>query len=74
MFLGPKKTINPDNVLVAQLLSNASMGWREFSERVQKGHVSRVGQVKLRKEGQSIYTYPGPDCMCLSKRNETYRT
>ncbi|GAQ78734.1 O-fucosyltransferase family protein [Klebsormidium nitens] len=74
MFLGPKKTINPDNVLLAQLWSNSSIGWKEFSERVHKGHASRVGQVKLRKKGQSIYTYPGPDCMCSPETNETYRT
>jgi hypothetical protein len=72
-FDGPKKTVNPDIVLLAELLADESFGWEEFSKRVQKGHLSRVGQVKLRKAGQSVYTYPAPDCMC-STRNETYRT
>ncbi|KAI4307494.1 hypothetical protein L6164_030673 [Bauhinia variegata] len=58
------KTIRPNMVLLGQLFQNKSMGWLEFQRAVLDGHKNRQGQIRLRKEKQSIYTYPAPDCMC----------
>ncbi|KAK1315586.1 Uncharacterized protein QJS10_CPA05g01500 [Acorus calamus] len=58
------KTIRPNMALLGQLFLNRSMGWTEFQKAVQEGHRNRQGQIRLRKESQSIYTYPAPDCMC----------
>uniref|UniRef100_A0A1J3HZM3 O-fucosyltransferase family protein n=1 Tax=Noccaea caerulescens TaxID=107243 RepID=A0A1J3HZM3_NOCCA len=58
------KTINPNMVLLGQLFVNRSLDWSEFEGAVLKGHKNRQGQLRLRKEKQSIYTYPAPDCMC----------
>ncbi|KAL5559977.1 hypothetical protein UlMin_036188 [Ulmus minor] len=60
------KTIRPNMGLLGQLFSNKSMEWSEFQQAVLDGHKSRQGQIRLRKEIQSIYTYPAPDCMCRS--------
>ncbi|KAG8660316.1 O-fucosyltransferase 31 [Manihot esculenta] len=58
------KTIRPNMVLLGPLFLNKSMEWPEFQLAVVNGHKSRQGQIRLRKEKQSIYTYPVPDCMC----------
>ncbi|KAF6143494.1 hypothetical protein GIB67_029663 [Kingdonia uniflora] len=58
------KTIRPNMALLGQLFLNKSMGWSEFQKAVQEGHKNRQGQIRLRKEKQSIYTYPAPACMC----------
>lgn len=58
------KTIRPNMVLLGQLFLNTGMDWTEFQQAVQNGHKNRQGQLRLRKEKQSIYTYPAPDCMC----------
>ncbi|CAJ2641130.1 unnamed protein product [Trifolium pratense] len=58
------KTIRPNMALLGQLFHNKSIGWSEFQGAVLDGHKNRQGQIKLRKEKQSIYTYPAPDCMC----------
>lgn len=58
------KTIRPNMVLLGHIFLNKSMGWSEFQHRVINGHKNRQGQIRLRKEKQSIYTYPAPDCMC----------
>ncbi|XP_020212452.1 O-fucosyltransferase 31 [Cajanus cajan] len=58
------KTIRPNMALLGQLFQNKSMGWSEFQRAVLDGHKNRQGQIRLRKEKQSIYTYPAPDCMC----------
>nr|XP_043606061.1 O-fucosyltransferase 31-like [Erigeron canadensis] len=58
------KTIRPNMVLLSQLFLNETMEWQEFQQSVQNGHKNRQGQIRLRKETQSIYTYPIPDCMC----------
>ncbi|KAG9129709.1 hypothetical protein Leryth_015414 [Lithospermum erythrorhizon] len=58
------KTIRPNMVLLGKLFLNKSMEWAEFQKAVQDGHKNRQGQIRLRKEKQSIYTYPAPDCMC----------
>ncbi|KAK9269821.1 hypothetical protein L1049_025394 [Liquidambar formosana] len=58
------KTIRPNMALLGQLFLNKSMEWSEFQQAVLNGHKSRQGQIRLRKEKQSIYTYPAPDCMC----------
>ncbi|CAN6879589.1 unnamed protein product [Brassica oleracea var. botrytis] len=47
-----------------QVLVNKSLGWSEFEGAVLKGHKNSQGQLRLRKQKQSIYTYPAPDCMC----------
>ncbi|XP_062097619.1 O-fucosyltransferase 31-like isoform X1 [Humulus lupulus] len=60
------KTIRPNMGLLSQLFLNKSMNWSEFQQAVLNGHKSRQGQIRLRKEKQSIYTYPAPDCMCPS--------
>ncbi|KAF4360115.1 hypothetical protein F8388_015984 [Cannabis sativa] len=60
------KTIRPNMGLLSQLFLNKSMEWSEFQQAVLNGHKSRQGQIRLRKEKQSIYTYPAPDCMCPS--------
>ncbi|XP_022132115.1 uncharacterized protein At1g04910 isoform X2 [Momordica charantia] len=59
------KTIRPNMVLLGQLFLNRSMEWAEFYQGVVDGHKNRQGQIRIRKEKQSIYTYPAPDCMCL---------
>lgn len=51
-------------VLLAQLFLSTGMDWTEFQQAVQNGHKNRQGQLRMRKEKQSIYTYPIPDCMC----------
>uniref|UniRef100_A0A5B7A3R1 O-fucosyltransferase family protein n=1 Tax=Davidia involucrata TaxID=16924 RepID=A0A5B7A3R1_DAVIN len=60
------KTIRPNMMLLGPLFLNKSMDWSEFQQAVLGGHKNRQGQVRLRKEKQSIYTYPAPDCMCRS--------
>ncbi|KAL2653477.1 hypothetical protein R1flu_021605 [Riccia fluitans] len=58
-------TIRPDMVLLQELFSNStSMGFKDFQRSVRTGHQNRMGQITLRKNMQSIYTYPAPDCMC----------
>ncbi|XP_039049833.1 O-fucosyltransferase 31-like [Hibiscus syriacus] len=58
------KTIRPNMLLLGPLFLNKSMKWPEFQRAVMDGHKNRQGQMRLRKEKQSIYTYPAPDCMC----------
>uniref|UniRef100_A0A7C9D4M4 O-fucosyltransferase family protein n=1 Tax=Opuntia streptacantha TaxID=393608 RepID=A0A7C9D4M4_OPUST len=58
------KTVRPHLVLLSQLFLNKSMDWPEFQSAVVAGHKNRQGQIRVRKEQQSIYTYPVPDCMC----------
>lgn len=58
------KTIRPNMVLSSQLFLNETMEWHEFQQAIEDGHKNRQGQIRLRKETQSIYTYPIPDCMC----------
>lgn len=58
------KTIRPSMTLLGQLFLNKSLGWSEFQQAIVEGHKSRQGQIRLKKEKQSIYTYPAPDCMC----------
>ncbi|KAL5705401.1 O-fucosyltransferase 31 [Ranunculus cassubicifolius] len=58
------KTIRPSMGLLGQLFLNKSLGWSEFQQAVAEGHKNRQGQIRLKKEKQSIYTYPAPDCMC----------
>ncbi|CAN6987249.1 unnamed protein product [Brassica rapa subsp. trilocularis] len=58
------KTINPNMILLGQVLVNKSLVWSEFEGAVVNGHKNRQGQLRLRKQKQSIYTYPAPDCMC----------
>ncbi|XP_042499119.1 O-fucosyltransferase 31-like [Macadamia integrifolia] len=60
------KTIKPNMALLGQLFLNKSMGWSEFEGAVLEGHKNRQGQIRFKKEKQSIYTYPAPDCMCLA--------
>ncbi|KAK3030746.1 hypothetical protein RJ639_036550 [Escallonia herrerae] len=57
------KTIRPNMVLLGQLFLNRSMTWSEFQQAIHNGHKNRQGQIRIRKEKQSIYTYPAPDCM-----------
>ncbi|CAJ1974017.1 unnamed protein product [Sphenostylis stenocarpa] len=58
------KTIRPSMGLLGNLFQNKSVSWAEFQRAVLDGHKNRQGQIRLRKEKQSIYTYPAPDCMC----------
>ncbi|XP_019177360.1 PREDICTED: uncharacterized protein At1g04910-like [Ipomoea nil] len=58
------KTIRPNMQLLGQLFLNKNLGWPEFKEAVVEGHTNRQGQIRLRKPGQSLYTYPAPNCMC----------
>ncbi|XAR62079.1 hypothetical protein NMG60_11016685 [Bertholletia excelsa] len=58
------KTIRPNMSLLGKLFLNKSLEWPDFQRLVQDGHKNRQGQIRLRKEKQSIYTYPAPDCMC----------
>ncbi|CAN1332002.1 O-fucosyltransferase 31 [Linum perenne] len=60
------KTIRPNMVLLGPLFLNKSMEWPSFQAAVLSGHKNRQGQIRLRKEKQSIFTYPAPDCMCKS--------
>ncbi|KAI3672590.1 hypothetical protein L6452_38685 [Arctium lappa] len=58
------KTVRPNMVLLSQLFLNETMEWPEFQQAIETGHKNRQGQIRVRKEMQSIYTYPIPDCMC----------
>ncbi|KAK1410546.1 hypothetical protein QVD17_37083 [Tagetes erecta] len=58
------KTIRPNMVLLGQLFMNKSMNWSDFQAEVVEGQRNRLGEIKIRKEKQSIYTYPVPDCVC----------
>ncbi|CAO2834532.1 unnamed protein product [Amaranthus hypochondriacus] len=60
------KTIRPNMALLGQLFLNKSIDWADFQNAVVAGHKNRQGQIRVRKEKQSIYTYPVPDCMCQS--------
>ncbi|XP_024976789.1 O-fucosyltransferase 31 isoform X1 [Cynara cardunculus var. scolymus] len=62
------KTIRPNMVLSSQLFLNETMEWPEFQQAIENGHKNRQGQIRVRKETQSIYTYPIPDCMCQGHR------
>ncbi|KAJ8440070.1 hypothetical protein Cgig2_025269 [Carnegiea gigantea] len=57
-------TIRPHLALLGQLFLNKSMDWPEFQSAIVAAHKNRQGQTRVRKEKQSIYTYPVPDCMC----------
>nr|XP_043631298.1 O-fucosyltransferase 39-like isoform X2 [Erigeron canadensis] len=58
------KTIRPNMALLGQLFMNKSMNWLDFQAAVMEGQKNRLGEVKVRKAKQSIYTYPVPDCVC----------
>ncbi|CAH9105178.1 unnamed protein product [Cuscuta epithymum] len=58
------KTIRPNMKLLGKLFLNKSLGWAEFQQAVLQGHRNRQGQLQFRKQNQSIYTYPAPDCLC----------
>ncbi|KAI4389825.1 hypothetical protein MLD38_002006 [Melastoma candidum] len=58
------KTIRPNMGLLGQLFLNKSVEWTDFRDAIVEGHRNRHGSIRLRKEKQSIYTYPAPDCMC----------
>ncbi|RXH92647.1 hypothetical protein DVH24_033543 [Malus domestica] len=58
------KTIRPNMALSGKLFVNKSMEWSDFQRAPSDGHKTRQGQMRLRKDKQSIYTYPAPDCMC----------
>ncbi|GAA0174970.1 protein modifying enzyme [Lithospermum erythrorhizon] len=58
------KTIRPNMALMGQLFLNKNLTWSDFEEAVVDGHGNRQGQIRIRKSGQSLYTYPAPDCMC----------
>ncbi|PKA66653.1 Uncharacterized protein AXF42_Ash003308 [Apostasia shenzhenica] len=58
------KAIRPNMALLGQLFLNKSLEWSDFQREVQAGHTGRQGQIRLRRQNQSIYTYPAPDCMC----------
>lgn len=55
------KTIRPNMALLGQVFMNKSMSWSGFQEAVQRKQ--RLGEIKVRKAKQSIYTYPVPDCL-----------
>ncbi|GLJ16872.1 hypothetical protein SUGI_0290910, partial [Cryptomeria japonica] len=59
-----KKTIRPHMILLGQLFLNRTIEWSDFQQSIRMGHKQRQGQLRIRKEKQSIYTYPAPDCMC----------
>ncbi|KAL7613928.1 hypothetical protein Lser_V15G06951 [Lactuca serriola] len=61
------KTIRPNMALLGQIFMNKSMSWVDFQEAVVEGQKNRLGEIKVRKEKQSIYTYPVPDCVCINK-------
>ncbi|KAL2538525.1 O-fucosyltransferase family protein [Forsythia ovata] len=58
------KTIRPSMALLGKVFLNKTVSWPEFQEAVREKHKNRQGQIRLRKSGQSLYTYPAPDCMC----------
>ncbi|CAI5523994.1 unnamed protein product [Closterium sp. Naga37s-1] len=65
-YFGGLKTINFNGTLLATLLAAPpnTLNWNEFVRAVRIGHRSRMGKIKPRRAGQSIYTYPAPDCLC----------
>ncbi|GBG67936.1 hypothetical protein CBR_g1055 [Chara braunii] len=63
-FVGVKKTIKPYPQMLASILSDRSISWDEFRRQVAELHSNRTGALRFRRAGQSIYTYPAPDCMC----------
>ncbi|GJP32161.1 hypothetical protein CLOM_g16762 [Closterium sp. NIES-68] len=65
-YFGGLKTINFNGTLLATLLAapRGALKWNDFVRAVRIGHRSRMGKIKLRRPGQSIYTYPAPDCLC----------
>lgn len=58
------KTIRPNMALLGQLFMNKSLDWPGFQDAVVEGQRNRLGEIKVRKAKQSIYTYPVPDCVC----------
>ncbi|KAI3798761.1 hypothetical protein L1987_34040 [Smallanthus sonchifolius] len=66
------KTIRPNMALLGQLFMNKSMNWSDFQAAVVEGHINRLGKIKIRKEKQSIYTYPVPDCVCQQDEVEEH--
>ncbi|CAM6020826.1 unnamed protein product [Sphagnum balticum] len=69
-YLNVRKTIKPDMILLSNLFSNKSLDWPEFRNQTIEGHINRLGQIRPRQPGQSIYTYPAPDCMCKHSHPE----
>ena len=65
-FFGGLQTVNLNGTLLAILLQQPRLSWREFVTAVRGGHKSRLGRIKPRRKGQSLYTYPAPDCLCMS--------
>lgn len=54
--------------LLGQLFLNKSLNWPGFQDAVVEGQRNRLGEIKVRKAKQSIYTYPVPDCVSASVR------
>ena len=63
---GGAPTLRPNKKRLAAILSENSIGWNSFEDRVKK-MIDEGQRVHVRKSGRSIYRQPRcPECMCKS--------
>ncbi|KAG5036322.1 hypothetical protein AAZX31_04G236600 [Glycine max] len=65
MYGGHAKTIKPDKRRLALLFDNPNIRWEVFKQQMKDmlRHSDQKG-TELKKAGESLYTFPMPDCMC----------
>ncbi|KAL1531940.1 Protein ESMERALDA 1 [Salvia divinorum] len=68
LYGGDARTIRPDKRKLAVLFDNPNIGWENFKkEMVSMREKSMSKGLQLRRPGDSIYSFPCPDCMCKAK-------
>ncbi|KAM1004720.1 hypothetical protein EV2_005011 [Malus domestica] len=64
---GRAPTLRPNKKRLAAILSENSIGWNSFEDRVKK-MIDEGQKVHVRRSGRSIYRQPRcPECMCKSR-------
>lgn len=65
LYEGHAKTIKPDKRKLALLFDNPEIRWESLKHQLQDMlRHSDIKGIETRKPGNSLYTYPMPDCMC----------
>ncbi|XP_057453936.1 O-fucosyltransferase 9 isoform X2 [Lotus japonicus] len=72
MYGGHAKTVKPDKRKLAQLFDNPNLRWDLFKQQM-RDMLRRSDQkgTELKKAGDSLYTFPMPDCMCKQVEPKT---
>ncbi|CAL9123656.1 unnamed protein product [Musa textilis] len=75
LYGGHSKTIKPDKRKLALLFDNPNIGWKSLKRQLlnMRAHSDAKG-IEMKRPSDSIYSYPCPDCMCLSNKTEILRS